>query len=66
MQVYDCCVSGLVQGFLEGYNSTLLAYGQTASGKTHTMGMSGGVPLACLPLPLHPLRGEVLPQTHHI
>lgn len=27
-----------VEGFLEGYNSTVFAYGQTGSGKTYTMG----------------------------
>lgn len=30
----------LVHGFVEGYNATVLAYGQTGTGKTHTM--SGG------------------------
>ncbi|RLN75703.1 hypothetical protein BBJ28_00001794, partial [Nothophytophthora sp. Chile5] len=28
-------------GFLEGYNATVLAYGQTGTGKTHTMAGSG-------------------------
>ena len=27
-----------IEGFLEGYNSTVFAYGQTGSGKTYTMG----------------------------
>jgi kinesin family protein 3/17 len=26
-----------VQSVLEGYNATILAYGQTGTGKTHTM-----------------------------
>ncbi|KAG0147379.1 hypothetical protein CROQUDRAFT_656109 [Cronartium quercuum f. sp. fusiforme G11] len=31
-------VEGLVARFLEGYNVTVLAYGQTSSGKSYTMG----------------------------
>jgi hypothetical protein len=34
-------VAPLVKGFLEGYNATVLAYGQTGTGKTHTMAGSG-------------------------
>lgn len=30
-------VKHVVSGVMEGYNGTLLAYGQTSSGKTHTM-----------------------------
>lgn len=37
---YRQCVGPLVSGFVEGYNATVLAYGQTGTGKTHTM--SGG------------------------
>lgn len=35
--VYRNTVEPLVDGFLEGYNATVLAYGQTGTGKTHTM-----------------------------
>lgn len=31
-------VEGLISRFLEGYNVTVLAYGQTSSGKSYTMG----------------------------
>jgi hypothetical protein len=31
-------MTDMVDGFLEGYNSTVFAYGQTGSGKTYTMG----------------------------
>jgi Cdc6-like AAA superfamily ATPase len=31
--------SGLVKGVLDGLNGTFLCYGQTGTGKTHTMGM---------------------------
>ncbi|ORX64435.1 kinesin-domain-containing protein [Anaeromyces robustus] len=35
--VYEC-VKPLLDKFLEGFNSTVFAYGQTSSGKTYTMG----------------------------
>ncbi|CAG8605129.1 2104_t:CDS:2, partial [Dentiscutata heterogama] len=37
-EVYTSAIVKLVENFLEGYNVTILAYGQTSSGKTHTMG----------------------------
>uniref|UniRef100_UPI00358F7BC2 kinesin heavy chain-like n=1 Tax=Myxine glutinosa TaxID=7769 RepID=UPI00358F7BC2 len=36
-QVYNACARQIVKDVLEGYNGTIFAYGQTASGKTHTM-----------------------------
>ncbi|CAG8700627.1 11331_t:CDS:2, partial [Scutellospora calospora] len=36
--IYDRCIKSMVDKFLEGFNVTILAYGQTSSGKTHTMG----------------------------
>ncbi|XP_051999046.1 kinesin heavy chain [Xyrauchen texanus] len=36
-QVYDNCAKQIVKDVLGGYNGTIFAYGQTASGKTHTM-----------------------------
>ncbi|KAJ1963234.1 hypothetical protein GGI12_002172 [Dipsacomyces acuminosporus] len=36
--VYDAAISPLLARFVEGYNVTILAYGQTSSGKTYTMG----------------------------
>lgn len=36
-QVYDECASGLLSHVLEGYNATLMAYGQTGAGKTYSM-----------------------------
>lgn len=37
MQVYDRTARPAVLSVLEGYNATLLAYGQTGTGKTYTM-----------------------------
>lgn len=31
------CFIGVVKGFVDGFNGTLFAYGQTSSGKTHTL-----------------------------
>ncbi|KAK2850438.1 hypothetical protein Q7C36_009221 [Tachysurus vachellii] len=35
--VYDACAKQIVKDVLNGYNGTIFAYGQTSSGKTHTM-----------------------------
>ncbi|KAI8052140.1 P-loop containing nucleoside triphosphate hydrolase protein [Syncephalis plumigaleata] len=32
--VFDACVPSLLNKFIQGYNATILAYGQTSSGKT--------------------------------
>ncbi|XP_035460307.1 kinesin heavy chain-like [Scophthalmus maximus] len=37
VQVYDTCAKQIVRDVLGGYNGTIFAYGQTSSGKTHTM-----------------------------
>ncbi|CAM9541384.1 unnamed protein product [Lampetra fluviatilis] len=36
-QVYAECARQIVKDVLQGYNGTIFAYGQTSSGKTHTM-----------------------------
>ncbi|KAL3045830.1 hypothetical protein OYC64_013983 [Pagothenia borchgrevinki] len=36
-QVYGQCAKQIVKDVLGGYNGTIFAYGQTSSGKTHTM-----------------------------
>ena len=36
-QVYDCAAKPIIDSVLEGFNGTIFAYGQTSSGKTHTM-----------------------------
>ena len=35
--IYDFGVKGIIDSVLDGYNGTVLAYGQTSSGKTYTM-----------------------------
>lgn len=48
--VYDASVKKLVRKTVDGYNGTVFAYGQTSSGKTHTMrghmDEAGIIPLA--------------------
>ncbi|CAG8686928.1 2076_t:CDS:2, partial [Scutellospora calospora] len=39
-EIYNKAVLKLIDKFIEGYNVTILAYGQTSSGKTYTMGTS--------------------------
>eukprot|EP00928_Gymnodinium_smaydae_P054007 TRINITY_DN3785_c0_g1_i1.p1 TRINITY_DN3785_c0_g1~~TRINITY_DN3785_c0_g1_i1.p1 ORF type:complete len:679 (+),score=126.98 TRINITY_DN3785_c0_g1_i1:144-2039(+) len=36
-EVYDFAARPVIEAVLEGFNGTVFAYGQTASGKTHTM-----------------------------
>jgi len=36
-QVYSAAAKSIVKDVLNGYNGTIFAYGQTSSGKTHTM-----------------------------
>lgn len=36
-EVYDFAAKNIVESVLEGFNGTIFAYGQTSSGKTHTM-----------------------------
>lgn len=36
-EVYDGCVERLIRGVESGFNTTVLAYGQTGTGKTFTM-----------------------------
>jgi len=43
-EVYKKSVSRMARSLLKGFNSTIFAYGQTSSGKTHTMMGVLGVP----------------------
>ena len=36
-EVYDCAARPIIDSVLDGFNGTIFAYGQTSSGKTHTM-----------------------------
>ena len=43
-QIYQDSVASLVKAAMEGYHSTVIAYGQTSTGKTHTMTGTKGDP----------------------
>ena len=36
-EVFDATTRGIIESVVGGFNGTVFAYGQTASGKTHTM-----------------------------
>ena len=36
-EIYDKCAFSLIENVLVGYNGTIFAYGQTGTGKTHSM-----------------------------
>jgi len=36
-EVYDAAAKPIIDSVLDGFNGTIFAYGQTSSGKTHTM-----------------------------
>jgi len=36
-EVYDIAARPIIDSVLDGFNGTIFAYGQTSSGKTHTM-----------------------------
>ncbi|PIA18805.1 kinesin-domain-containing protein [Coemansia reversa NRRL 1564] len=46
--VYKTAVAPLLSRFVEGYNVTVLAYGQTCSGKTYTMGTGANITSASI------------------
>jgi hypothetical protein len=39
-EIYEACASDVMRGALDGFNGSVLCYGQTGAGKTYTM--SGG------------------------
>lgn len=39
LEMYDTLVKPLVQKVFEGFHCTVMAHGQTGSGKSYTMGM---------------------------
>ena len=40
-EIFDTVARQMIDTFLDGYNGTIFAYGQTSSGKTHTIEGSG-------------------------
>ena len=46
-EIFETAAKPLIQGALEGYNGTLLCYGQTSSGKTFTMEVVFYIKVGC-------------------
>ena len=40
-ELYDATAKDVVEGYMKGHNVTFLAYGQTSSGKSYSMGTTG-------------------------
>jgi kinesin family protein 5 len=41
IRVYEAIAAPIVEGVMKGYNGTVMAYGQTGTGKTFTLGSLG-------------------------
>ncbi|KMZ65355.1 hypothetical protein ZOSMA_324G00090 [Zostera marina] len=54
VEVYKARTRGIVESAVQGFNGTVFAYGQTSSGKTHTMRGSSDEP-GVIPLAVHDL-----------
>lgn len=54
----------IIQSFLQGYNGTILAYGQTASGKTYTTLGTSESP-GCVPLAIASVASAVQSEANH-
>ena len=52
-EIYSQFASNLVWSCMNGYNGTIFAYGQTASGKTYTMKGEGKKNPGIIPLAIH-------------
>lgn len=61
-QVYDSTARDLVDSALAGYNATLFAFGQTGTGKTHTMEGGSGAGTSGSASGLPPEAG-IIPRT---
>jgi centromeric protein E len=62
-EVYDKVAVNIIKASLAGYNGTLFAYGQTSSGKTHTLMGSAGEP-GFIILAVHDVFNHILTTTN--
>jgi len=61
-EVFDSCAREIVDSCCRGFNGTICAYGQTASGKTYTMEGVSGVP-GIIQLAVHEIFKSILHHT---
>lgn len=45
--IYDDLIKPMIDKFMDGFNSTVLVYGQTGTGKTYTMGLESEASNIC-------------------
>ena len=57
-EIFDHVAKPMVADFFTGFNGTIVAYGQTSSGKTHTMSGDSGEP-GIIPLTIHKIFEEI-------
>lgn len=58
--IFNSVANPLIEDVLEGYNATIFAYGQTASGKTFTMeGVPGGEAIGIIPRSIQSLFSSI-------
>ena len=56
--IYDMCARNVIDGSLAGFHGTIFAYGQTSSGKTHTMRGTPHEP-GIIPLAVHDIFARI-------
>ena len=57
-EIFDHVARPMVTDFFSGFNGTIVAYGQTSSGKTHTMSGDADEP-GVIPLTIHHIFEEI-------
>jgi centromeric protein E len=57
-EVYEAMVTGALEGCMKGYNACIMAYGQTSSGKTHTL-MGNAEEPGFIPAAIHDIFGHI-------
>jgi len=63
--IYDRCAKSIMTSALEGQNGTIFVYGQTSSGKTHTMQGTEESP-GIVPLGIKYIFDEIKKRTAHV
>eukprot|EP00899_Mesostigma_viride_P015446 jgi/Mesvir1/23902/Mv10685-RA.1 len=67
-RIYDTVAQPVVQGVMQGYNGTVLAYGQTGTGKTYTLGnmdQGNGAERGLIPRAVEDILTRAREESHH-
>ncbi|KAI5655612.1 hypothetical protein M9H77_32799 [Catharanthus roseus] len=68
-RVYEAVAKPVVESVLEGYNGTVMAYGQTGTGKTYTLGLLGEEDTAARGIMVRAMEdilSEIVPETDSV